>query len=450
MAKLSPAKLFIVLTLTPTTALRLAVTGAAGYLGAEIACLAAEQGHQVRAVVKHGQAVAHLSGCSEVLEVDDLCDGAVVRDVCDGVDAVLHAASVFRRCDDMETELVQPNIELAEQMVCGCASANARLVLTSSMAAVRGSGQEPKVGASYTTYDWNTVSSRDGPGFEPYQFSKAESERRAWDLSQRLGVEMVSVCPSMIFGPPRGGCVGFSVAMVQSWLDGNGPVQSRLVVDVRDCAQAHIAAAAIPSAAGKRFIASCEARVPAGETADALRARLRAVGRADAADRITADTDFDGGAIPIGAREVAATKGMAQLGVICRPVDTTLADMAEALTGGMAAAEVDVDARDAAGETELIRAAEAGDAARVAALLAAGASPTARSYSGWTALHGAAESANAAALDVLTALAAAGADVSAKAASGKTPLDIARQYERPANVCALEKLGAAGAANVSA
>ena len=94
----------------PTSALRLAVTGAAGYLGAEVACRAASQGHQVRAIVKEGQPSSHLLGCNEVLQVDDLSDMAVAREIAEGMDAVVHTASVFRPCDDMETELVQPNI----------------------------------------------------------------------------------------------------------------------------------------------------------------------------------------------------------------------------------------------------------------------------------------------------------------------------------------------------
>ena len=67
---------------------------------------------------------------------------------------------------------------------------------------------------------------------------------------------------------------------------------------------------------------------------------------ADAAARISADLDFDGGAIPIGEREVVASQGMEALGVACRPVAATLCDMAEALTGDALAsspADVDVD-----------------------------------------------------------------------------------------------------------
>ena len=313
-------------------AMRLVVTGAAGYLGAEIACLAAEQGHQVTAVIKTGQLSAHLRSC-KVLAVDDLADPATARDVvAEDTEAVIHAASVFRRVSDMESELVAPNIALAEQMVCACAASGARLVLTSSMAAVRGTGQQPIRPPAYTTEDWNTVSMRDGPGFEPYQYSKAQSERRAWQLAREVGLEMVSLCPSMIFGPPRvASCAGFSVGMVRSWLSGDSPAQSRLVVDVRDAAQAHINAATTPEAAGKRYITSCEARVPAGALADALRERLRGCGRADVAERISADLAFDGGAIPIGEQEVVASAGMAELGVQCRPTEVTLADMAVAL-----------------------------------------------------------------------------------------------------------------------
>jgi len=322
------AALFLV---APATALRIAVTGANGYLGNEVVWLAAEQGHTVRAVLRRR------SGCTlptgvEVMKCEDLSDAVSAREAADGVDAVIHTASVFRRCNDWENELVAPNIALAEQMVCACAAAGARLVLTSSMAAVRGSGQAPTGGRSwYTSNDWNTVSRRDGAGFEPYQFSKAESERRAWALSKEVGGELVTLCPSMIFGPPRSpSCEAFSVQMVRRWIDGEAPIQSRLVADVRDVAQAHINAATRPAAAHKRFIVSCEARVPASEILREVTAQLGA--HAVARRNIRCDDLFDGGAVPIGQREVDASEMESGLGVRCRPTSRTIADMAEALS----------------------------------------------------------------------------------------------------------------------
>ena len=78
--------------------------------------------------------------------------------------------------------------------------------------------------------------------------------------------------------------------------------------------------------------------------------------------------------------------------------------------------------------------------AQVRALLADGADARAVSYSGWTAVHGAAECGS---VGCITRLAAAGADMSAVASSGKTPLDIARQYSQPAAASALLGFGAA-------
>eukprot|EP00802_Teleaulax_amphioxeia_P018693 Tamp_18896.p1 GENE.Tamp_18896~~Tamp_18896.p1 ORF type:complete len:244 (-),score=41.54 Tamp_18896:559-1218(-) len=174
----------------------------------------------------------------------------------------------------METELVQPNIALVQHMVRACAATGARLVLTSSMAAVRGAGQAP-ITDFYTTADWNVVSQRDGPGFEPYQYSKAESERLGWALAKEVGIEMVSLCPPMIFGPPRQPhSKAFAVNMVRGWLQGDSPVRSLLVSDVRDVAQAHINAALFPTAANKRYIVGNEARLSASHVAQAIRDRV--------------------------------------------------------------------------------------------------------------------------------------------------------------------------------
>ena len=158
----------LALPIAAALGLRLAVTGATGFLGSEVTWLAVAQGHTVRAVVRTGSQPHHLPDACEVMAVDDLTDAVSAREAADGVDAVIHTASVFQRCDDMEEELVKPNILLAEQaltvqppatpynarqsivapcssvspllspeqMICACAASGARLVLTSSMAAV--------------------------------------------------------------------------------------------------------------------------------------------------------------------------------------------------------------------------------------------------------------------------------------------------------------------------
>ena len=78
-----------------------------------------------------------------------------------------------------------------------------------------------------------------------YQFAKTESERVLQKRAGAAGVDVVSLCPSMIYGPPR--CLAasadaLSVKDLLSCLRGTGVFKSRLICDVRDVAQAHVAA----------------------------------------------------------------------------------------------------------------------------------------------------------------------------------------------------------------
>ena len=88
-----------------------------------------------------------------------------------------------------------------------------------------------------------------------------------------------------------------------------------------------------------------------------------------------------------------------------------------------------VDARDASGETPLIKAAEAGDCDAVGDLLRRGADPNALSYTSWSPLHGAAENG---CVDCIRLLVDAGARPDARAKSGMTPAEIAKKYGQDA------------------
>jgi len=206
-----------------------------------------------------------------------------------------------------------------------------RLILTSSMAAVRGNNQTPKSGFCYTHEDWNSVSSLGVNWGQSYQWSKAESERRAWDLARDMGVPMTSLCPSFVFGPPLGDTNSYSVELVKQWIKGESQVQSRLCVDVRDVAKAHVKCALNPKTIGNRYIASTESRIPSKSTAQALIASMTQENLGDPT-KVTCDEDFDGGFIKIGSRECVAKDRMQRdVGVVFRPVEETMADMGRVL-----------------------------------------------------------------------------------------------------------------------
>jgi nucleoside-diphosphate-sugar epimerase len=250
-----------------------------------------------------------------------------------GPRCVYHVASVFGPTDDHKQTALD-NVQGTEELIRAIAAVDktCKLVLTSSMAAVRGPGQVPSNSKHYTSDDWNTGSVLGANWGASYQWSKAESERRAWELCKELGIPMVSLCPSFIFGPPNSdSSVSYSLTLVKEWIHGKSSVQSRLFVDVRDVAQAHVAAGTLPQAVGQRFIASTEARVSSQEIAGWFQSVCRETELADP-EKIHFDADFQGGYIPIGQREVEASDRLRdELGVTLRSVKSTMMDMADVL-----------------------------------------------------------------------------------------------------------------------
>jgi nucleoside-diphosphate-sugar epimerase len=201
------------------------------------------------------------------------------------------------------------------------------------MAAVRGTGQKPSNGEYYTHEDWNNLSELGKNWGSSYQWSKTESERRAIELCDEHDIPLVVLNPSFVFGPTNENCMSssYSLDLVGQWARGESPVQSRLFVDVRDVAKAHIEAAVRSDSAGKRFIVSTEARVPSREIAGWLKEVAIQTGLSDP-EKIHFDADFDGGAIPIGSKEVDAAKRLhEELGVELRPMKHTITEMALAL-----------------------------------------------------------------------------------------------------------------------
>ena len=251
---------------------------------------------------------------------------------------VYHIASVFGPSED-HIKTANDNVQGTKGLVQALGkfpkSDCCRLVLTSSMAAVRGSGQIPKNGEYYTHHDWNTLSKlEDNNWGASYQWSKAESERVAWEIAKEMNIPMTAICPSFIFGPPTANVSlssSFSITLFGQWVRGESTVQSRLFVDVRDVAKAHVAAGNKPEAIGQRFIVSTEARMPSQEMAEVLKEVCKETGLSDPED-ISFDSDFKGGAIPIGSREVEATSRLNDLlSITLTSVHETIRDMGRSL-----------------------------------------------------------------------------------------------------------------------
>lgn len=244
------------------------VTGGTGFVGSWCIATLLDRGYAVRTTVRdasreaavRAQLAAAGSDPGDRLEVTeaDLSLDAGWPEAVAGCRYVLHVASPFPPVQPKDPdELIVPARDGSRRVLGAALDAGVeRVVLTSSVAAVRGS-REVTDASPLTEDDWT-----DGADTtkSPYVRSKATAERAAWDFVAEAGAErkLATICPGAILGPALGDDTSFSLQLIER-LMGGMPAIPRLgfsFVDVRDVAELHVLAMTDPAAGGQRFIAT--------------------------------------------------------------------------------------------------------------------------------------------------------------------------------------------------
>ena len=240
------------------------VTGGSGYLGTQLIAALLSEGREVRATVRSLSGEARVRAAVRRGDVDDtdleLVEADLTSDdgwpnALEGVDEVHHVASPIPAAQPKDAdELIVPARNGTLRVLRAARDVGARrVVLTSSFAAV---GYSPKPVRDYNEADWTDPET---PGLAPYPRSKAIAERAAWDFIANEGgdTQLAVVNPTFIAGPSLIPALRSTLTYFKAIIEGTMPALPRQrfgVVDVRDVAQAHIAAMATPSAAGRRYL----------------------------------------------------------------------------------------------------------------------------------------------------------------------------------------------------
>lgn len=215
------------------------ITGSTGFIGAHVAKLAAEAHGPPRVTYRDEARLARLGG----LEVEpikaDVLDRAALRRAFRGCETVFHAAGLVA---SRPPERVWQVNALAPRIAVEAAAAEQvrRVVVTSSVAGI-GPAPRDRPGTEADVYaGW-------GLGLT-YPDAKHEGESEALAAGARLGVEVVVVNPSYVFGAPvdRSQPGETSTRMIGNYLRGRLPAvvdAETNVVDVRDVAKGHLLAA---------------------------------------------------------------------------------------------------------------------------------------------------------------------------------------------------------------
>ncbi len=248
------------------------VTGATGYVAGWLVKRLLEEGFTVHAAVRDPGNTSKLKALNHLAEEvpgqikyfpSDLLQAGSYADAMQGCAVVFHTASPFiMSVEDPQKDLIEP-AQLGTRNVLEQANHTEsvqRVVVTSSCAAIYGDNAdlEQTKGDMFTEEDWNTSSSL---RHQPYSYSKTVAEQEAWKIAKAQDRwDLVTINPSLVLGPgtnPMATSASFSLIKQM----GDGTMKSGVpnfgvgVVDVRDVAQAHMAAGFMFTAEG-RYITS--------------------------------------------------------------------------------------------------------------------------------------------------------------------------------------------------
>jgi dihydroflavonol-4-reductase len=217
------------------------VTGATGFLGSHVARALAEQGAQLRLLVRPASDLRNIQGLDADRVQGDLRDAASIEKALAGCDVVFHVAADYRLWVRDPAEMYRSNVEGTRSLLEAARKQGVRRVVYTSSVATMGFSSSSSSKNGQVADETSPVSVADMIG--PYKRSKFMAEQVAVEAAAS-GVDVVIVNPTTPIGErdikptPTG-------RIVVDFLKKKFPayVETGLnLVDATECARGHIQA----------------------------------------------------------------------------------------------------------------------------------------------------------------------------------------------------------------
>jgi len=209
------------------------VTGANGLIGANLVRELLRDGYEVRALVRTSSDIRSLEGLDIDLAHGDVLEPDTLIKAAEGCDIAYHTAAVFTYWGD-QAKLERLAVEGTRNVIDAAHRAGIPRIIVTSSSVVFGSSNRPLIR--------NEQHSLDDHESAHYIFTKDAQERSAFEYADRVGIELLAVCPTMSVGPHGyrlGPSNGSIVAYLADSLRATFPGGCN-VVSVKDVARGHI------------------------------------------------------------------------------------------------------------------------------------------------------------------------------------------------------------------
>ena len=170
--------------------MKVLVTGATGFIGKAVAERLLRRGDEVRVMTRDAsQGMPAGLESAEVVE-GDITDRVAVERACDGVEVVFAIAGTFREPDLSDERYREVNVEAPRYLVEAAREKGVRRIVHCSTCGIHGSIEGPPASEQYPVRPVGI-----------YEITKAEGESVALSRGRELGVEVVVIRPTPVYGP---------------------------------------------------------------------------------------------------------------------------------------------------------------------------------------------------------------------------------------------------------
>lgn len=228
------------------------VSGANGHLGNNLVRLLISKGYQVRASVRNIKNTKPFDGLDCEVVQADITDKPSMAYALRGVETFYAVGAVFKLwAKNPQKEIYDVNMDGCKNMIEAAAEAGVkRIVYVSSIAAL-----------DYT----KGTPIDEGSGYNPdrrdmYYNSKNDGERLAFELAEKLNIELVAVLPSAMIGGIIADRLSNSNEILKAILNDKLPIETKITlnwIDVNDVAEGCVLAAT-KGRSGERYILANE------------------------------------------------------------------------------------------------------------------------------------------------------------------------------------------------